>query len=113
MDSRKLGAYERSARQLARWIDQHLGLLRGLVELRDLGPDADDAVAAVGSVPEIVRIVAGWALWEAIAAGDGLDAEALLVQEIPYTRVALARRALWGFASPDGESRFDGDGRDL
>ena len=95
------GADRRSARQLAAWIDQNLGLLRGLADLRDLGADAADAVGAVVEVRPLKAMALSWQLWEALALGSGTDPEELLLEEIPYSRVDLARRALWGSGRGD------------
>jgi hypothetical protein len=86
----------RAAQQLAAWIDGHLGLLRGLADLRDLGPEACEAVAVVLQVRELKTMALSWALWEALTTGSGFDPEAVLTAEIPYSRIDLARRALWG-----------------
>lgn len=87
---------DRSAELLGTWIDRHLGLLRGLAELRDLGGQASSAVSAVLDVREIRRIRLSWELWTALAEGGGADVEALLVRHIPWSRLDLARRALYG-----------------
>lgn len=86
----------RPERQLGAWIEKNLGLLRGLSDLRELGVQAADAVAAVLEVRELKTMALSWQLWEALALGSGDDPEARLIEEIPYTRIELARRALWG-----------------
>lgn len=85
-----------SAVQLADWIDGHLGLLRGLAELRELGPQAEDAVLAVLEIREVRRAHLSWQLWEALVAGDGYDPDELLLRHLPYSRLELAQLALRG-----------------
>lgn len=105
--SRSIAGNELSAWKLARWIDEHLGLLRGLVELRELGKQADEAVEAVLTVRDVRRLWLSWQLWEALAAGDGLDIDALLVRNLPYSRLELARSALWGQSAATAAPRHN------
>jgi hypothetical protein len=100
----------RGARQLAAWIDQHLGLLRGLADLRELGPDAEEAVAAVLEVRELKTTVLSWQLWEALAAlrarpGGGAHGGNPLQQDRPRSTGAVGEHT--DRPRPGGVGRLD------
>lgn len=91
---------ERSVTLIARWVDEHLGLVNGLVALRELGPEAEPALDAVLGLRELTQARLSWELVEALCAGDGQNLDAVLLEEIPLQRLERARLALWG--RPEG-----------
>jgi hypothetical protein len=86
----------RFAATLTEWLEDNELLLEGLVALREIGEPADAAVTSVLLVQDVRRISAGWALWEVLAEGEGLDPEVLLFDAAPMRLIELGRMALWG-----------------
>lgn len=84
------------ARTLGTWLGDHEDLLRGVAALRELGDQAFTAVTAVLVVPEIRKLRLGWELWEAMAEGQGLDPEVLLLEATPLGLIELGHEALYG-----------------
>lgn len=91
-----LECYRQSAEKLASLLHRNDDLLLGLVGLRELGAQADEAVETVRELPTLKHLRLGWELFEAMLEGDGLDPEALLLEAYPLELVGRARRALWG-----------------
>ncbi len=88
------------AKTLSDWLTDYDSLLGGVVALRRLGVEADDAVRAVLTVPVLRRMRLGWELWEALVEGEGEDPEILLGERLPLDTLETARRALWGDVWP-------------
>lgn len=86
----------RFPQELRGWLIQHDEMLRGLHALRRLG--ADEAVAAIEALQEVRKVRLSWELWEMLLDGEGIDADALLLEHIELGDVLLARAALWGLA---------------
>jgi len=93
---------QRSGRLIARWVDEHLGLVSGLIALRELGPEAERALNAVLGLRELRRARLSWELVEALCAGAGQNLDALLLEEMPLQRLERARLALWGSPGAGG-----------
>ena len=88
---------------LADWIARDGALLESLLALRRLGAEGRDALEAVLAIRRVAALRASWALWEALAEGDGDDPETLLLRTLPLSRLEDARRALWGSSWRDRE----------
>jgi hypothetical protein len=88
---------------LADWLARDGALLDALLALRRLGGEGRDALEAVLSVRRVAALRASWALWQALAEGDGEDPEVLLLRTLPLSRLENARRALWGSSWREGE----------
>ncbi|GEM_PF-4217830 len=87
----------RSGRLLAKWLRENAELLAGLRALRRLAdPAADAAVDAILALSDVARLRLSWQLWEALASGEGIDAEELLNEYTSPEAIDAAREALWG-----------------
>jgi hypothetical protein len=84
------------ASTLAEWLEDHEAVLNGIVALRELGDEAYPAVTACLLVPRLRRMRHGWQLWEALADGEGVDAEVLLFDAAPARLIAVGHAAFWG-----------------
>jgi len=71
-------------------------LVDALDTLRSLGDEGAEAVEAILSLRRIKTIKFSWQLWESLTEGEGLDPEALLLDEIPVATLDRARHALFG-----------------
>jgi hypothetical protein len=98
-------------RALAEWTDRHGRLLKCLVTLRGLGSEGSAAVDAVLALPRVARLRASWSLWSAIAEGDGMDGESLLLCALPLSTLEAARFALFGPSWRDDLQACSGDSR--
>jgi hypothetical protein len=83
-------------------ISDSADLLRGLVALRSRGEVCEHLVTPTLELKELKVLRIGWELWRALAEGDGVDPEALLLEHLPYDLVETAQTALWDDQVPDG-----------
>ncbi len=91
-----------SAARLSNWVDSHMGILRGLCELRAMGPRAEGAVIAVLDVPEVAVIRSSWLLWQRLSRLSNEEFNRLLEEHLPTSRISLFRDAVWGpYGLPD------------
>jgi len=93
---------ERSANLISRWVDEHLGLISGLVALREMGAEAEPALNAVLRLREPMIARLSWELVETLSAGGEQTLEFFLLREIPLDLLERARFALWGRSSGAG-----------
>ena len=98
--------YGQFPRTLSAWLEHSSGLLEGLASLRELGDEAADAVDALMELNTVRKIRLGWELWEALLDGEQVDPDPLLLDEVAYDVIELAKFALWG---PDDEEVVTGE----
>lgn len=87
--------HRRSAKNVARRIRECGDLLAAVLLLRGRGDEYDPVVSAAMQAGDLTRLRLGWELWEALAEGDRLDPEAVLLEVLPLRVVEEARQALW------------------
>jgi len=87
-------SHRTSARWVATAVEDKLGLLYGLLELRSLGEA--DLVASILEVKALRVLRTSWELFDALAEGDGCSADSLLAEILDWTFIDDARTALWG-----------------
>ncbi len=81
---------------LREWIASDGDLLDCLLALRRLGGEGAVALQNALSLRRVATLKFSWELWEALAEGEGEDADVLLLRNLsPYT-LDMARQALWG-----------------
>jgi hypothetical protein len=94
--------------EVAQWVEANNDLIEALLTLRELGPDAAEAVAAATAMRSVVRLRVSMELWEALVEGAGDDAERLLLESLPFHTLDRLRRAVWGpsWDAPDRVPRL-------
>lgn len=92
---------ERFAETVTQWLEQHRGLVLGLIDLRELDMEAEQAVEEVMEIPTVRRMRLGWELWEAMAEGEGFDPEALIYDHLSIEVIDLIRAAFWDVPLPE------------
>ncbi len=85
-----------TAAVLAAWLEEHQDLLRGLLAIRALEPEAHEAVQAVLNVQKIRVVRLSWELWASFTRADAADPDALLLDHVPEEMVRLGKDALFG-----------------
>jgi hypothetical protein len=84
------------AQNLAQWMIEHEGLVVGLAALRDLGDEADAAVAAILELRPLLRARLSWELWERIVLASGRDPETVLLSAFPPAQLEWVSYAIFG-----------------
>ena len=92
-------SHRTSARWIANAVEDRLGLLYGLIELRSLGEA--DLVASILEVKALVVLRTSWELLDALVESDGCSADSLLSEVLDWTFIDDAKTALWG--APAGQ----------
>lgn len=85
-----------TAALLAAWLEEHQELLRGLVAIRALGPEAGEAVHSVLKLRKVRTAQLSWELWASFSTADGFDVDALLLEHASIEAVGLGKAALFG-----------------
>ena len=85
-----------TAQAIAAWVDCHRDVLTGLIALRGLGADAEEAVEAVLAVRELRVLRYSVGLFDALARGDGVEPSALLRTASSAVLVRGLEAALFG-----------------
>lgn len=93
---RSVDATSSFVRLMEEWIEEHDELLCGLVALRDLGFEAEDATSAVLAIREVRKFTLSWQMCELLAEDDGIDFDAALAETFPVAIVNHLRYALFG-----------------
>lgn len=101
-DGNRMKGYLRSAEAIADVVFDHFHILAVLPDLRRLGGDANDIVDRIIDLQEFRKLRLSWELLSALASGDGLDAEAMLLEHLDVSDVDVVREALWGGPPTDG-----------
>lgn len=92
-----LGSSHRgTAALLAAWVEEHQELLRGLIAVRALEPEAHAAVQAILNVPKIRVVRLSWELWASFTRADGANPDTLLLGCASDELVRLGKSALFG-----------------
>lgn len=87
--SARTASYRLSARRMAGWVREHVDLLIGVRGLGALGDDGALILRTLPRLPELNTTRLAWDLVRAMVEGDGFDAEALLLAELPLELVEL------------------------
>ena len=90
------GVLSLTANAVLAWVDAHADLLDGLVALRALGAQADDAIEAVLAVREIRVLRGSVDLFEVLAGGRGANAWLVLGSAGSDAHVDALAAALFG-----------------
>lgn len=84
------------AHNLRKALAPHRRLLDGLIELREIGSDGEEAVERILDLPDLRRVRLSWELWDMLVIGDGHEPDDLLAVHIRPDHLDEARLALWG-----------------
>jgi hypothetical protein len=85
---------------VASWILGNRSLLEGLVALRDIGPEGEEAVEALLAVRRVAVLSASIQLYYQLAITEGLDPQDEMDLVIPRPVFEWLQHALWG-VEPD------------
>lgn len=86
--------YRRSAQIIADHIEDHLGLLYGLLDLRLL--EEHDLVDAILDLPPMKRLRTSWELLDALVDGEGGDVDTLMFEVVNPDILVDVKTAIWG-----------------
>lgn len=84
------------ADRLQEALAPHWRLIGGLIELREIGVDGEEAVERILNLPALRTVRLSWELWDMLVIGDGHDPDDLLAGHMRLDLVDEARLALWG-----------------
>jgi hypothetical protein len=86
--------FESAAARLSVWLNLDLDLLRGIVRLRELGPENDELIHLILDQTGLEVVQANWRLWAAIVEAEGKDWRGLLRPHMSDAALHIAAAAL-------------------